>query len=1256
MERKNQGITLIALVITIIVLLILAAISINLALGEDGIIDRARWGAFVTKLTSIEEQVELAKEPDDNGSIILRKDKVFAEEYGGERISDGLKKDIVEVREGNINSGYTQEQINQKYESMKNAEGKIPELYYVLEKVSGEENGYLYDLKTGTAFKVIGEIIFKKEFHIYKAGNGRDDEDKIGPELPKPDDEIGDWIPIYTKENYTKIATEEQNYDIYNLENIKVGTYNMNKDSKYKLMVDLDFNNEQVDMIKGFTGTFNGNGHYLKNIKINSQNVTDDYYYYSKDIFKNYDDASSSKIGTPTGIFDRIVNAKIYNLGVTNANVTGYINSNGYGTNLGILVGDMAQSTIENCIVEESTATSNGRTQSGPAGGIVGWIYNTEEPSNLTKLKVDNVRVSSYSNTAGIVAVIMGNSNISECVAIDSKITLNGDREDIAGIVGTSWGGTVKIEKCKANNIELNNSMTSFDNYSSTCSAAGILGSASENVKIEVLGCSVDNIELPMAKNSGGIVGCLGGSSSGNNEEESIISDCITTNLKKTKSRADGGILGFAKYKKVKVVNCKVSNYEPAEITLPDTISSTGSNGTCCRGGIVGSAAYNNELIIDSCDVKDSYIIACNESMSNAGGILGGNLGSNLNADAKDIKNCSVENTTIISKGVGMTGNYRSGQTNAGGIAGELGGSNIISCTVNKCKIYTNIKNKYEGTYYTSMTNGCASGLAGCSDFYSYNCKVFKIEGCIVKDTEIKSDSFQASGCIGYFNGSDGYTILGCTVDNCDIEGKYNAGGICELGANGNLNISKCIVKNSHITSINGSAGGVSSCINTYYGASIDECTIDNCEIKNLEIASFINNSESCYARVGGMVGHIGVSSATITNSIVKNTNITSVYQGCGGIAGDITNGEKITGCNVENVTITAAGTSSGGIVGNSVVNSLLVEGCNVKKLNIIAEGANNGGIMGLGYGKVKDCEIDELQIASKASNNAGVLGVACSYGIEGTTVKNSIITSTGQFAGGMVGAGDCKEIVECNLIGTTITIENYGVGGITGGNVSSYGNYKIENCNVIDSEIKGKDKSVGGILGENCEVSSNATFIINGCKVENSKVTLEGADAKSVGGIIGNGFNIIDNEEATNINGCIVSNTQVKGVDYVGGISGAASTKITGCTVTNQSIITGRDCVGGIQGFGGILGESTITYRRKIYNSNSWESATKNATAWKASKITGCQVEDSTINASTNINYIQGKNSYYVSGFEGTKENDVIENCTNTEVTLNNI
>lgn len=42
MLKTKKGITLVALVVTIVVLLILAGISVNLVLGNDGLIERAK--------------------------------------------------------------------------------------------------------------------------------------------------------------------------------------------------------------------------------------------------------------------------------------------------------------------------------------------------------------------------------------------------------------------------------------------------------------------------------------------------------------------------------------------------------------------------------------------------------------------------------------------------------------------------------------------------------------------------------------------------------------------------------------------------------------------------------------------------------------------------------------------------------------------------------------------------------------------------------------------------------------------------------------------------------------------------------------------------------------------------------------------------------------------------------------------------------------------------------------------------------------
>lgn len=57
--KNNKGITLVALVVTIIVLLILTSVSINLVLGDNGIITRAKLTSNQTEDGKIMEDISL---------------------------------------------------------------------------------------------------------------------------------------------------------------------------------------------------------------------------------------------------------------------------------------------------------------------------------------------------------------------------------------------------------------------------------------------------------------------------------------------------------------------------------------------------------------------------------------------------------------------------------------------------------------------------------------------------------------------------------------------------------------------------------------------------------------------------------------------------------------------------------------------------------------------------------------------------------------------------------------------------------------------------------------------------------------------------------------------------------------------------------------------------------------------------------------------------------------------------------------------
>lgn len=59
-KQNNSGITLIALVITIIVLLILAGVSVTMLTGQNGILTQAQNAKQVTEKSSEKEKLEIA--------------------------------------------------------------------------------------------------------------------------------------------------------------------------------------------------------------------------------------------------------------------------------------------------------------------------------------------------------------------------------------------------------------------------------------------------------------------------------------------------------------------------------------------------------------------------------------------------------------------------------------------------------------------------------------------------------------------------------------------------------------------------------------------------------------------------------------------------------------------------------------------------------------------------------------------------------------------------------------------------------------------------------------------------------------------------------------------------------------------------------------------------------------------------------------------------------------------------------------------
>lgn len=113
MKKNIKGITLVSLVITIIVMLILAGVSISMATGNNGVLSRGQQGAKKTKLSGIEEDIGLAI-----GSLTTD----YNADWTLESSIEALKSDYYTVE--NINAGAaTNEEISPTSNFIKNHHG-----------------------------------------------------------------------------------------------------------------------------------------------------------------------------------------------------------------------------------------------------------------------------------------------------------------------------------------------------------------------------------------------------------------------------------------------------------------------------------------------------------------------------------------------------------------------------------------------------------------------------------------------------------------------------------------------------------------------------------------------------------------------------------------------------------------------------------------------------------------------------------------------------------------------------------------------------------------------------------------------------------------------------------------------------------------------------------------------------------------------------------------------------------------------------
>ncbi len=93
--KEKQGITLIALIITIIVLLILAGVSIAMLAGDNGILTRTKSSKQISEIAGIKEEIKteiIAEQAENEGNISESALKTILEKYGTINYDEDGKK------------------------------------------------------------------------------------------------------------------------------------------------------------------------------------------------------------------------------------------------------------------------------------------------------------------------------------------------------------------------------------------------------------------------------------------------------------------------------------------------------------------------------------------------------------------------------------------------------------------------------------------------------------------------------------------------------------------------------------------------------------------------------------------------------------------------------------------------------------------------------------------------------------------------------------------------------------------------------------------------------------------------------------------------------------------------------------------------------------------------------------------------------------------------------------------------------------
>ena len=418
-NKRNHGITLIALVITIIVLLILAAISLTMLTGDNSLLKRAGEAKEKTETATLKEEAELVMIDRATEKIIGRENLKTLRDELEEKISgttvewaEGLT-DVCYVKRGNTEiTVYEDGDIEEgKVEIWDGRKISCPEF----KKENNVWNWYIY---TPSQLKFLADFV--------NNGNKLDGNEALQKAV---DDGKYDSSTV-------TISTDT----IINLmKNLDMGAraYEGNtEEEKWETDTNEVVNWEPIgeDFITKFLGgTFDGNGYQIKGLYVKSENMFTGLFGLARNIkrltiknsyIKNkYNENTTSGVGGITGYSNSNIE-DCHNINTTIV-LEKYRHAGG-------IVGWKRKGTINNC-TNTGKVIGKGKDseEKTVAGGICGMA---ENGCTIINSNNNGFIYAEGRHVGGITGQIYGKSTIDECYNSGS---IEGKRGTVGGIAGS---------------------------------------------------------------------------------------------------------------------------------------------------------------------------------------------------------------------------------------------------------------------------------------------------------------------------------------------------------------------------------------------------------------------------------------------------------------------------------------------------------------------------------------------------------------------------------------------------------------------------------------------------------------------------------------------------------------------------------------------------------------------------------------------------------------------------------------------------